>query len=247
MFFAATGLGDAAEAGGYPVREQVIDLLLRLDEGVAGFSEEDDAFGLVRAAVDVFAGFVAEDGIGHAVNEEERLVEVLDLAGAMELGRERGDAADRLMEFAGFDDDGPAEAVPDEDDIGSTDAFHEGTTGESVEDALFEFIGLAILEAEDGDLRAGEEDGETGVEAVGGAIEPAHGAAHADDGGSPALDRVEDAFDFAAGGFEPDAKRAGVVERLRPNAKEAEVEVLLRLFFGFVPHVSGHAATIRGR
>lgn len=209
MLFAATLEGDAGEGGGKPLGEETVDGVAGLDEGVAGLGVEGEAFWFVGAAVDVFAGFVAEDGIGHAVDEEERAAEVVDVGGAVELGGHGDDGADGRVELAGFDDDGAPEGVPDEGEFFGPDAAEEGAAGENVEDALFEDVGLAIVDPEDGDAGVVEECGEAGVEAIGGALEATHGSADTDEGGGSTFDGVEDAFDGAACGFEADAEVVG--------------------------------------
>lgn len=248
MFFAAAFEGGAGEDGGKPFSEEPVDIIAGLDEGVAGLGVEGDALGLAGAAVDVLAGFVGEDGIGHAVDEEEGAGEVFDVGGAVALWGHGDDAADGGMEFAGFDDDGAAEAMTDEGELVGADAPEEGAAGEDIEDAFFEDVRLAIVEAKDGDAGGLEEGGKACVEAVGGAIEAAHGAADADDGGGAAFDGVEDAFDGAAGSFEADAEgtRLGF-DGCGGDAENAEVEVFG--FFGVVPHVAGHWGkyTLRGQ
>lgn len=209
MLFAATWEGDAGEGGGKPFGEEVVDGVAGLVEGVAGFGVEGEAFWFVGAAVDVFAGFVAEDGIGHAVDEEKRAAEVVDVGGAVELRGHGDDGADGRVELAGLDDDGAPEGMPDEGEFFGADAAEEGAAGEDVEDALFEDVGLAIFDAEDGDAGVVEECWEAGVEAIGGALEAAHGSADADDCGGATFDGVEDAFDGAACGFEADAEGVG--------------------------------------
>jgi hypothetical protein len=143
------------------------------------------------------------------------------------------------VEFGGLDDDGAAEAVTDEGEFLGADAAEEGAAGEHIEDALFEHVGLAVVDAEHGDAGVGEEGREAGVQAVCWAIEAAHGTADADDGGCPAFDGMEDAVDGAAGGFEADAERAGCgFDGQGADAEDAEVEVLG--LFRVVPHVAGH-------
>jgi hypothetical protein len=179
------------------------------------------------------------------VDEEERLPELIDFAGAEELWRERRDGPDERRVLASLDDDGRAEAVTDEDGIGAADALEEGAGGKDIEDALVEDVGVPVVDAEHTDASRRERNGKGGIEPAGRAIEPAHRATDANQCAGTTFDGGEDAFNIAAVGLEKDADGARLFRFGGADAEEPEAE----LFFVAVPgELFGvHVVTIRPR
>ena len=197
-------VGDVREPGG----EQVFEVGGGLGEGVVGVGVEHEALRLDGAGVDVLAGGVVEDAVLHAVDQQQRLRELLDGARAVELRRERGDTGDGAGKLAGLDDDCAAEGVADERDAARrADASQERDAGEDIEHALLELAGLAVVDAEAAEARA-EAVGEAAVEVVGGALEAAHRAADVDGCARRVRAGVQDAADLAAGCGDHDAQIA---------------------------------------
>ncbi len=92
---------------------------------MASLGEEDETPGLKGAAIDVFAGSVVEDVVGHSVDKQERLAKVFDFPGTVQLGRHADDSADDGRKFTGLDNDGAAKAVTNENHVGGTDPLEE--------------------------------------------------------------------------------------------------------------------------
>src|SRR6185312_1630961 len=76
-----------------------------------GVGVQHDTLRFERTAVDILARFVAQDRVCHAVHEQQRLAQRLDLTRAVELRRQRRDGTDDRRQFARFDYNRGAEAV----------------------------------------------------------------------------------------------------------------------------------------